>query len=157
MLHSHIVDGGEGFQMWRVAANVLNKLSWTANKWWSPSWGWAVALCHQNKHLTKYDVAPQTCNALTWTLDWELGMWGISTGHVLDSNMKKITKIKIRFSESIGGQMGRQWHWTSRQLYSREWKWECRSSHRDKFFCKQGKPCQRLRVEFVSERLSHFI
>jgi len=26
------VDGGDGLQIWRVAANVLNKQAWTANK-----------------------------------------------------------------------------------------------------------------------------
>jgi hypothetical protein len=29
------VDGGDGLQIWRVAANILNKQSQTANKGWS--------------------------------------------------------------------------------------------------------------------------
>jgi hypothetical protein len=41
------VDGGDGLQIWRVAANVLNKQAWTANKPTSQQevihwfWGWA--------------------------------------------------------------------------------------------------------------------
>jgi len=30
-------DGGQGVQIWKVAANILNKQSRTANKVWSPS------------------------------------------------------------------------------------------------------------------------
>jgi hypothetical protein len=35
MAPSQVVDGGEGLQTWRLAANMLNKHSRTANKWWS--------------------------------------------------------------------------------------------------------------------------
>jgi hypothetical protein len=34
-----VVDGGDGLQIWRVAAGVLNKQSWTADKGWSSSFG----------------------------------------------------------------------------------------------------------------------
>jgi hypothetical protein len=33
----NIVDGGEGFQTWRVAANILNKQLWTAENGWFSS------------------------------------------------------------------------------------------------------------------------
>jgi hypothetical protein len=29
-----VADGGNGFQIWKVAANILNKQSWTADKGW---------------------------------------------------------------------------------------------------------------------------
>jgi hypothetical protein len=32
-----VSDGGDGFQIWRVAANILNKHSQTADKGWSSS------------------------------------------------------------------------------------------------------------------------
>jgi hypothetical protein len=32
-----VADGGDSLQIWRVAANILNKQSWTANKGWSSS------------------------------------------------------------------------------------------------------------------------
>jgi hypothetical protein len=32
-------DGGDGLQIWRVAANILNKYPRTASKGWSPSLG----------------------------------------------------------------------------------------------------------------------
>jgi hypothetical protein len=34
-----IADGGDGLQIWRVAANILNKHSRTADKSWSSSLG----------------------------------------------------------------------------------------------------------------------
>jgi hypothetical protein len=39
MAHLRVTDGGDGFQLWRVAANILNKQSWAANKGWSSSLG----------------------------------------------------------------------------------------------------------------------
>jgi hypothetical membrane protein len=30
--HGIVADRGEGLQIWRIAANILNKQSWTANK-----------------------------------------------------------------------------------------------------------------------------
>jgi hypothetical protein len=32
-----VVDGGDGFQIWRIAANLLNKQSRRADKGWSSS------------------------------------------------------------------------------------------------------------------------
>jgi hypothetical protein len=34
-----VADGGDGLQIWRAAANVLNKHSWTADKGWSSRMG----------------------------------------------------------------------------------------------------------------------
>ena len=34
-----IADGGVGLQIWRLAANILNKQSWTADQEWSSSSG----------------------------------------------------------------------------------------------------------------------
>jgi hypothetical protein len=34
-----VADGGEGLQIWRVAANILNKQSLTADKGCPPVWG----------------------------------------------------------------------------------------------------------------------
>jgi len=34
-----VVDGVDGLQIWRVAADILNKKSQTANKGWSSSLG----------------------------------------------------------------------------------------------------------------------
>jgi len=39
MVHPQVVDGEEDLQVWRVAANMLNKQSQTANKGWSSSLG----------------------------------------------------------------------------------------------------------------------
>jgi len=37
MVRPQVVDGREGLQIWRVAANILNKQSRTADKGWSSS------------------------------------------------------------------------------------------------------------------------
>ena len=34
-----VTDGGVGLQIWRLAANVLNKQSWTADQVWSSCLG----------------------------------------------------------------------------------------------------------------------
>jgi hypothetical protein len=39
MAHPQVADGGEAPQIWRVAANILNKQSRTADKGWSSSLG----------------------------------------------------------------------------------------------------------------------
>jgi hypothetical protein len=42
MVHTEVVDGGDGFQIWKVPTNVLNvlnKLLWTAVKGCSSSFG----------------------------------------------------------------------------------------------------------------------
>jgi hypothetical protein len=39
MAHPQVVEGGNALQVWREAANILNKQSWTADKGWSSSMG----------------------------------------------------------------------------------------------------------------------
>jgi hypothetical protein len=39
MARTEVADGGDGFQIWRIAANILNKQSRTADKEWSSSLG----------------------------------------------------------------------------------------------------------------------
>jgi len=39
MARPRAADGGDGLQIWKIAANVINKQSRTANKEWSPSLG----------------------------------------------------------------------------------------------------------------------
>jgi hypothetical protein len=39
MTFPQAADGGDGLQVWRVAANILNKQSLTAEKAWSSSMG----------------------------------------------------------------------------------------------------------------------
>jgi hypothetical protein len=34
-----VADGGDGFKIWRVAANIMNKLSRTADRGGPPAWG----------------------------------------------------------------------------------------------------------------------
>jgi hypothetical protein len=56
MARSQVADGEDGLQIWRVAANLLNKQSRTADKGWSSSWGLGMGLktpLHKNKLVTK--------------------------------------------------------------------------------------------------------
>jgi hypothetical protein len=39
MVRPQVAEGGKGLQIWRVAANILNKQSWTADKGGPPAWG----------------------------------------------------------------------------------------------------------------------
>jgi hypothetical protein len=39
MSRPRVADGGDGLQIWRVAVNISNKQSRTANKGWSSSLG----------------------------------------------------------------------------------------------------------------------
>jgi hypothetical protein len=39
MAHPRVSDGGDHLQIQRVAANILNKQLWTADKGWSSSLG----------------------------------------------------------------------------------------------------------------------
>jgi hypothetical protein len=75
-----------GLQLWRLAANILNKQSWTDNKEWSSSLGVgrrATNLHHKNKLVTKNLTEPRT-----WTdsldkrlkqrnMDMRFGMWNV--------------------------------------------------------------------------------
>jgi hypothetical protein len=54
------MDGGHGLQIWRVAANILNKQSRTADKeWYSSLWGGRGAKNHhKNQLVTKCYTGP---------------------------------------------------------------------------------------------------
>jgi hypothetical protein len=39
MARPQVADGGDAFQIWRVAANILNKQSRTADRWWPSGLG----------------------------------------------------------------------------------------------------------------------
>jgi hypothetical protein len=44
MARPQVADGGDSLQFWRVAANILNKQSWTVEKGWSSGLGLGVGL-----------------------------------------------------------------------------------------------------------------
>jgi hypothetical protein len=46
-----VADGGNGLQIWRVAANILNKQSWIADKGWSSSLGLGVGLTTPHRKI----------------------------------------------------------------------------------------------------------
>jgi hypothetical protein len=44
MVCPHVADGGDGLQIWRIAANILKKQSQAADKGWSSRLGVGVGL-----------------------------------------------------------------------------------------------------------------
>jgi hypothetical protein len=63
MARPQVADGGDGLQIWRVAAIILNKQLRTADMGWSFRWGLGVGLTlpHlNNKLVTKDHKKPQT-------------------------------------------------------------------------------------------------
>jgi hypothetical protein len=44
MASPRVADGGDCVQIWRIAANTLNKQLWTADKGELPVWGLGVVL-----------------------------------------------------------------------------------------------------------------
>jgi hypothetical protein len=51
MARPQVADGGDGLQIWRVAANILNKQSRKADRGGPPSWGLGVEVT--THHLNK--------------------------------------------------------------------------------------------------------
>jgi hypothetical protein len=63
MARSEVADGGDALQIWRVAANILNKQSRTADKEWSSSWVlgvWLTTPHRTNKLVMKFHEGPWT-------------------------------------------------------------------------------------------------
>jgi hypothetical protein len=53
MARPQVADGGDALQVWRVAANIINKQLWTADKRWSSSLGLTtphskIYACYEN-------------------------------------------------------------------------------------------------------------
>jgi hypothetical protein len=62
MARRQAADEHEGFQIWRVAANILNKQSQTADKMWSFSFGLGLNVTNphrKNKLVTKCHKGPE--------------------------------------------------------------------------------------------------
>jgi hypothetical protein len=64
MARPQVADGRDSLQIWRVAANILNKQLLTADKGLSSSWGVEHeadnSSPHKNKLFTKCHKAPRT-------------------------------------------------------------------------------------------------
>jgi hypothetical protein len=63
MAHPWVAGTGDGLQIWRVAANILNKQSWTADIEWSSSlgvgWGANNPSLKNSMFVTKRYTQPQ--------------------------------------------------------------------------------------------------
>jgi hypothetical protein len=56
MARPQVADGGDTFQVWRVAANILNKQSRTADGGGPLAWGLGVGLTTHRKKLACYEI-----------------------------------------------------------------------------------------------------
>ena len=82
-----VVDRGYGLQIWRVAANMLNKQSWTADRGDPPAWGLVEGLT--TPHYKKETVTNPLDNPRNWTdslvrpqkmdKDMRFGTWNVTT------------------------------------------------------------------------------
>jgi hypothetical protein len=84
--HGGSSDGGDGLQTWKVAANVVNKQSRTADKGWSPSLrvgrasntSWPFTTYHVTKHFTKpWTWSDPLERRKQCTLDMRFGTWSV--------------------------------------------------------------------------------
>jgi hypothetical protein len=58
MARPQVADGGEGLQIWRVASNILNKQSRTADKGWPSSLGLGGGLTTPHlKKIVRYEMS----------------------------------------------------------------------------------------------------
>jgi hypothetical protein len=103
MVRPQAVDEGDTLQVWRVAANILNKQSRTADKGWSSSVGLTTPQ-HKNMLVTRDHTKPQT-----WTdsldkrprrkkIDMRFGTWNVRRMYnagSLGAVAEEISKYKL--------------------------------------------------------------
>jgi len=60
MARPQVANGREGLQIWRVAPNILNKQSWTADMGDPPAWGLGEGLTphHKNQLVMRCYTGP---------------------------------------------------------------------------------------------------
>jgi hypothetical protein len=109
MARPQVADGEDGLQIWRVAANILNKQSRTADKGWY-SWGLGVGLTtpqRKNKCVTKCKKGPQTwtdsLNKQTklWKMDMRFGTWNVRRQYRADSLITVVSEISKYKLDSV--------------------------------------------------------
>jgi len=71
MERPRVADGGDGLQIWRVAANILNKQSRTAEKSWSSSLGVGRG-ANKSLHGNEPSVYMGDVEFLDWMCDYWL-------------------------------------------------------------------------------------
>jgi hypothetical protein len=86
MARPRVADRGDGLQIWRIAVNMLNKQSWTADSGWSSSLGVVQGANNppllnsilvtnhyaQPRNRTDYLAQPKR-----WKMDMRFGTWNV--------------------------------------------------------------------------------
>jgi hypothetical protein len=108
------VADGEGLQLWRASANILNKPSRTADKGCSSSLGVGRGT---------NDSSPQNISLLrNVTMTWTDSLDKRPTLRTLVTVAKEISKYKLDLVRGTGGQMGQGWYRTCRRIYIFLWQ-----------------------------------
>jgi hypothetical protein len=137
MARPQVVDGGDGLQIWRVAASILNKRSRTADNEWSSSLGvrlWAsktppvknklVTKCHKGPQTLKYslDKRPKLRK-----MDMRFGTWNVRSMYRAGS-LVTVAKKLSKYELDIVGVQEVRWDRggtkTCRRIYIFLWKAE---------------------------------
>jgi hypothetical protein len=96
--------GGDGLQIWRVAANILNKQPQIADKGLSPAWGLGVGLTthrKKNKFVMKCQKGPQTwTDSLNkrpklWKMDMRFCTWNVRSLYMAGLLMTVASEISV--------------------------------------------------------------
>jgi hypothetical protein len=115
MARPRVSDRGDGLQIWRVAANILNKQ--TADSGGLPAWGLGGALTTLPR-TTQYLLRITTHSLRTrhylaqpkhWKMDMRFGTWNIRSLYrsgSLKTVARELGMYKLRHSGCTGGQMG---------------------------------------------------
>jgi hypothetical protein len=86
MVHPQLMDGGEGLQIWKISANILNKQLWTAERGDPPAWGLGVELrSPHHKKLVCYELSQRALDLKNYldklfklrNIDMRFGTWDV--------------------------------------------------------------------------------
>jgi hypothetical protein len=107
------VEGGDGLQIWRVAANILNKHSRTADKVWFSNlegwtWGYKLLAVKKKKLLMKIHKKPRTwMDSLNKRpkrkkLDMRIVTWNFRSMHRAGS-LRVVTEEVLKYKLDLVG------------------------------------------------------
>jgi hypothetical protein len=110
MAHPQVADGGEGLQTRRVAANVLNKLSRTADNGWPSSLGVGRGANNSPptvKNTTLRNVTKGLGLGRTlWKMDTRFGTWNVSS---LKRSLKTVSGKLAKYKLDLVGVQEVRW------------------------------------------------
>jgi len=145
--------------VWRVAAIILNKHFWTADKGWSSSLGIGHGAYNSSPKKLALIRNVYTClgpGLILW-YDLRFGTWNVGSLY-RSGSLTTIARELSRYKSYLVGVQGVRWgkvgHCKSRELYFFLWKRKRKSSNGDRIFLAQRIVRVAKRVEVVSDSMS---